>query len=66
MIKLFSSGLFGRVPDPPEQIECSPENYDRHDCKFCVNEKYCRQEYEEASERGDIEEGSIKHQPLSE
>lgn len=56
MIKLFSSGSFGRVPDPPEQIECGPENYDRHDCKFCVNEKYCRQEYEEAIERGDIEE----------
>ena len=45
-----------RYDDPPEYEECRPENYDRHDCKFCVNEKYCRQECEEAIERGDIEE----------
>ena len=33
--------------EPPEPIECNPENYDADNCRFCVNEQECKAEYEE-------------------
>ena len=32
--------------EPPEPIECNPENYDADRCYYCAWEWYCRQEYE--------------------
>ena len=52
-IMLKSNGKFGFVPDPPEPEECTPENYDKHDCMFCVNEKECRAEWEKYHDEGD-------------
>ena len=36
-----------RRNEPPEPIECNPENYNFHDCYFCVNREDCKKEYEE-------------------
>lgn len=40
-------GKFGDIPDPPEPVECNPENYDSDRCYYCAWEWYCRKEYEE-------------------
>ena len=41
--------------EPPEPIECNPENYNFHDCYFCVNREDCKKEYEDANNSRDNE-----------
>lgn len=38
---------FGRVPDPPEPPDCSAEDYNEDDCRFCSNRDDCKKEWEE-------------------
>lgn len=45
--KLKRSRQMRNYNEPPEPIECNPENYNFHDCYFCVNREDCKKEYEE-------------------
>lgn len=42
----FSQGQFGRLPDPPEPIECDGI-FDRDKCVCCGGYDECRKEWEE-------------------
>ena len=45
-IRPFSWGQFGRLPDPPEPIECDGI-FDRDKCVCCGGYDECRKEWEE-------------------
>ena len=49
----MNKGQFGHVPDPPEPVECNAENYNFHDCYYCVNRDDCKKEFEEHDEGDD-------------
>lgn len=47
--------MFGRVPDPPEPLECygywdNPDNFNREDCRYCSSYDECLREYESEEE----------------
>ena len=48
-IRPFSWGQFGRLPDPPEPIECDG-TFDEEKCVCCMGYDECLKEQEEEDE----------------
>lgn len=47
-MKLFDDpNDYGKIPDPPSEVECTPENYDENQCYYCLNKDYCKGEYDD-------------------